>query len=222
MPLQPDSRIRHTTMPARSARLPALAVTAGLHAALVFALLSHAPTRQSLAEIAPIMVSMIRPQAAEAPRAQPRPDTPAPAKQTVHNADPKPQPLPAPAAAGPAPAAIQAPPPMATPAAQEPAARTAPAAVTPPQFNADYLNNPAPRYPALSIRLREEGTVMLRVQVDEQGLPARVELRSSSGFERLDGVAQETVRRWKFVPARRGDQPVTAWVLVPISFNIRS
>jgi len=30
------------------------------------------------------------------------------------------------------------------------------------------------------------------------------------------------VRQWKFVPARRGDTPVGAWVLVPISFTLRS
>jgi protein TonB len=52
-------------------------------------------------------------------------------------------------------------------------------------------------------------------------MPARVELRSSSGHDRLDAVALETVRRWKFVPARRGDQAVSAWVLVPISFSLR-
>jgi protein TonB len=94
--------------------------------------------------------------------------------------------------------------------------------VVPPQFNADYLNNPAPQYPALSRRLGEEGRVVLRVLVDERGLPARVELRSSSGHERLDAVALNTVRRWKFAPARRGDQAVSAWVLVPISFSLRS
>jgi protein TonB len=68
----------------------------------------------------------------------------------------------------------------------------------------------------------EEGKVVLRVFVNEEGLPAKVELRTPSGFSRLDSVALETVRQWKFVPARRGDQAVAAWVLVPISFSLRS
>ena len=68
----------------------------------------------------------------------------------------------------------------------------------------------------------EEGRVILRVLVNERGLPDDVQLRTSSGFSRLDSVALETVRQWKFVPARRGDTPVSAWVLVPISFSLRS
>jgi protein TonB len=70
--------------------------------------------------------------------------------------------------------------------------------------------------------LHEEGRVLLRVLVDAKGLPERVELRSSSGHERLDRVALDTVRQWKFVPARRGEEAVSAWVIVPISFSLRS
>jgi hypothetical protein len=34
-----------------------------------------------------------------------------------------------------------------------------------PNFNAAYLNNPAPNYPSISRRLGEQGLVLLRVQV---------------------------------------------------------
>jgi protein TonB len=68
----------------------------------------------------------------------------------------------------------------------------------------------------------EEGKVVLRVYVNERGLAGDVQVRTSSGSERLDATAQDTVRRWKFVPARRGESPVGAWVLVPISFSLRS
>jgi protein TonB len=70
--------------------------------------------------------------------------------------------------------------------------------------------------------LGEQGKVLLRVHVDEQGMPTSVVVRTSSGFERLDNVALETVRRWKFVPAKRGNDPVSAFVIVPIVFNLRS
>ncbi|HQV09399.1 MAG TPA: energy transducer TonB, partial [Thauera sp.] len=95
------------------------------------------------------------------------------------------------------------------------------AAVTAARFDAAYLNNPRPAYPMLSRRLREEGQVMLRVLVSPEGQPARVELRTSSGSERLDRAAQEAVARWRFVPARRGDVAVEAWVLVPIVFKLQ-
>ena len=96
-----------------------------------------------------------------------------------------------------------------------------PAPVIPPRFNADYLQNPAPPYPPLARRMGEQGRVVLRVLVNTEGAAERVDLRQSSGSPRLDESALETVKRWKFVPARQGDQPVSAWVLVPISFSLQ-
>jgi len=98
----------------------------------------------------------------------------------------------------------------------------APAPVIPPRFDADYLDNPAPAYPALSRRVGEHGRVLLRVYVQPDGAAAQVEVRESSGYERLDKAARDTVQRWRFVPAKQGDRGVAAWVLVPISFSIRS
>jgi periplasmic protein TonB len=95
-----------------------------------------------------------------------------------------------------------------------------PPAPTQPRFDADYLNNPAPRYPALSRRLREEGVVMLRVYVLPNGLPDTVELKRSSGSARLDESALMAVRQWRFLPARSGDIAVAAWVVVPIAFSL--
>lgn len=91
----------------------------------------------------------------------------------------------------------------------------------PPGFNADYLENPAPAYPGLSRKFREEGTVMLRVYVDIAGHPEQVLLHETSGFPRLDERARETVLRWKFVPARQSGQPVAAWVIVPVQFSLK-
>ncbi len=204
-----------------SARLPGLAIAVAVHAAVVAALLSYAPVRQTLAEIAPIMVSLVQPQPIEPPKELPKPQPVV--KHPVRKPDPKPQALLTVSEPAPVPSAIVAPPPP-PPQPVEPigAPPAPPAPVVPPQFNADYLNNPAPRYPALSRRLGEQGRVLLRVFVDDRGLPARVELRTSSGHDRLDSVALETVRQWKFVPARRGDQAISAWVIVPISFSLRS
>ena len=41
----------------------------------------------------------------------------------------------------------------------------------------------------------EQGRVVLRVRVDAQGLPIDVQLHASSGSERLDASALQTVRR---------------------------
>jgi protein TonB len=94
--------------------------------------------------------------------------------------------------------------------------------ITPPIFDAGYLSNPPPAYPALSRRLREQGRVVLRVHVTAAGAVDEAQVRTSSGHARLDDSALETVKRWKFVPAKRGPEPMAAWVLVPISFGLDS
>jgi protein TonB len=96
----------------------------------------------------------------------------------------------------------------------------APEAITAPRFDADYLDNPKPVYPATSRRLGEQGKVLLRVLVSAAGLAEKVELKTSSSFTRLDQAAQEAVSRWRFVPARRGEQPIAAWVQVPLTFQL--
>jgi protein TonB len=92
-------------------------------------------------------------------------------------------------------------------------------ALTAARFDADYLHNPAPAYPAQSRRLKEEGTVLLLVRVSVEGAALSVEIRNSSGFERLDEAGLQAVRQWRFVPAKRGNENVAASVLVPIQFK---
>lgn len=117
-------------------------------------------------------------------------------------------------------ATVQERPAMATEASA--AAAPAPTEITQARFDANYLKNPAPAYPVMSRRLGEEGRVVLRVFVSAEGRPEQIELKNSSGFPRLDQAAEEAVRRWKFAPARRGDEAVATWVAVPIVFNLRS
>ncbi|MGH8556458.1 MAG: energy transducer TonB [Methylococcales bacterium] len=89
-----------------------------------------------------------------------------------------------------------------------------------PSFNAAYLHNPAPRYPAISRRLGEQGVVLLSVTVTAGGAAASVAIQSSSGWSRLDQAALNCVKNWRFVAARRSDQAVNAAVIVPVRFSI--
>jgi protein TonB len=155
--------------------------------------------------------------------APPRPEVVPPKPRPVDKR-PQPQPTPAPvplAVAAEAPAAAAAPTPVAVAPAPTFSPPAPPAAPTVPRFDADYLDNPKPHYPPLSRRLGEQGRVVLRVQVDAAGAATEVQLHASSGYERLDAAALATVRRWKFVPARRGSEPVAAGVLVPIVFSLK-
>jgi len=92
--------------------------------------------------------------------------------------------------------------------------------MTKPLFDAAYLNNPAPEYPAPAKRRNMEGTVMLDVAVSTAGTAHQVRIAESSGFSLLDESAKHAVSRWKFVPAKRGGEIVEARVMVPIEFRL--
>jgi periplasmic protein TonB len=145
--------------------------------------------------------------------------TPAPVMAPPPAREPAPVVAAAPAEALPAPTApmpavrADAVPAAAAPRAEEPTS-------TPPNANAAYLRNPAPRYPLLARRNGEQGTVLLRVLVTRDGAPANVSVDRTSGFSQLDQAALETVKTWRFAPARRGQQAVEAWVLVPVVFRL--
>jgi protein TonB len=98
------------------------------------------------------------------------------------------------------------------------AASPAPARIELPSSSADYLNNPRPAYPPLSKRLGEEGKVVLRVLIEADGSASKAEIRSSSGYDRLDQAALQTVLRWRYLPGKRGGVAEAMWFNVPINF----
>ena len=75
-------------------------------------------------------------------------------------------------------------------------------------------------YPPVARRRGEAGTVRLRVAVSAEGLPDAVSLQLGSGSHWLDRAAQEAVRRWRFVPARRDGTAVASTIIVPIVFRL--
>jgi protein TonB len=91
----------------------------------------------------------------------------------------------------------------------------------PVNYNADYLRNPAPAYPVLSRRLGQSGKVLLHVFVNDDGRPEKVEIKKSSGYQRLDQSALDAVRQWRFVPAREGSHAIASWVTIPIIFKLQ-
>ena len=114
--------------------------------------------------------------------------------------------------------AVEAP----TPATPEIAAPTTEPSSTAPIFNAAYLQNPQPSYPLSARRRGIEGKVLLRAEVRPDGVSNRVEVKKSSGWDMLDQAALQAVQNWRFVPARKGEQAVTAWVEIPISFQLEN
>ena len=87
-----------------------------------------------------------------------------------------------------------------------------------PSSEAHGLNNPKPTYPRASRRLNEQGQVVIRVFVANDGSPQQGEIKTSSGFDRLDQEALRTVMRWRFVPGQRLGIPESMWFNLPINF----
>ncbi len=191
-----------------------------LHALLIGVLLSYAPARKALRSATPVVVSLIAAPVADQPVAPPKP---MPMRQTNKLTPQQRIPVPEPTAIAPIPTPFQtlAPEPANAPPEVPPApAPEAPLPIDPPSFTASYLDNPAPDYPPLARRSGEQGRVILRVRVSADGRADAVELRTSSGSRHLDQTAIDTVKRWRFVPARQGGLSVAAWVLVPIAFSL--
>ena len=216
------------------ARVPVVASIVGLHVALVAALWFARPWVVGPVPPSRIEVALI------APPERARPTPPPPPKVRHSPVPPRPQqvapiesaiatPLPivaiVPPTLAPLPSTslittIEAPVVPVAPRTRAAIAPPLPMETVPPRFDASYLDNPAPRYPASAKRAGEEGRVMLRVLVSADGGAQSVEIAQTSGFDRLDAAAVDAVRRWRFVPARRGDAAVAAHVNVPVAFSL--
>jgi protein TonB len=79
----------------------------------------------------------------------------------------------------------------------------------------------APNYPALSRRLGETGTTVLRVELDERGQVNAAQVATGSGFARLDEAALAAVKSWRCNPAQRNGQAVRAVALQPFKFLLQ-
>lgn len=237
--LAPAGANRHPALPfPMDRRLLIVIAVVGFHLfglwALQAGLLRRAVELVIPVQVLAELIEPPQPVIAPAPPAPPA-STPAPPKPVPRQPPPpkqatpqRPQPLAA-VAAEPAPRAsnvsipqpITTAPPVAEVAAPAPLAPPAPPAppqVDLPSSSADYLNNPSPPYPPLSKRLNEQGRVVVRVRIEADGTASQAEVRSSSGFERLDQAALQTVKRWRYLPGKRGGVAEAMWFNVPINF----
>lgn len=206
---------------------PYLLLAIALHAAVLFY-----PLRMvsgMLKATPPLSATLKMEQAAPAPVVEPakvlpspppvastsRRERPVPKPRTVIAMTPE-QAAPSAVFTAPAPTVSQPPAAPVTPVVTNPA----PATFSPPRFEAAYLHNPRPNYPAVSRRLGEEGKVLLRVLVSPDGRATAVDLEKSSNFERLDEAARQAVAQWRFVPAKRGDETVEATIIIPLVFRL--
>jgi protein TonB len=83
-------------------------------------------------------------------------------------------------------------------------------------------DNPKPVYPRSAREFGWEGTVVLKVDVLENGTPGAVLVHKTCGHEVLDDAALSAVQKWKFAPAMDGAFPVRSVVYLPVQFDLRA
>ena len=84
----------------------------------------------------------------------------------------------------------------------------------------EYIRPPDRTYPMMSRRQGEQGKVMIRALVDEQGHVVNATIQQSSGKPRLDEAAKKAVLDALFKPYREDGKPIQVYVVVPIVYKI--
>jgi protein TonB len=105
----------------------------------------------------------------------------------------------------------------ATPA---PAAAPAQRAAPPVTRAVALLERPAASYPPEAYRAREEGRVLVNVQVNASGSVTGATIAERSGSQILDRAALEQVRQWKFSPALENGKPIASSIEVPVAYSL--
>ncbi len=196
----------------------ATALTLALHASAFLMIMApvlapHAAER--ITDDAAI-VNIIDPPPQELKPPPPAPEPPQKPRPQVMHRTPQPDPLPPVA-----PVVTSEPSPM----SQVPVLPTPPTTDQPridvgPSAKVSYREKYRPQYPLQAIRMRQEGTVQLKILVGTDGNPLQIRVAHSSGYRSLDMAAIAAARQWKFNPARQDGIARQGWVIIPVEFGL--
>jgi TonB family protein len=89
--------------------------------------------------------------------------------------------------------------------------------VKPPRLT----NNRDPEYSEQARKLGYEGTCVLTLMVDADGMPQKIKMTHPLGLG-LDDEAIKAVRQWRFTPATKDGAPVAVQINVEVSFHLYS
>lgn len=65
-----------------------------------------------------------------------------------------------------------------------------------------------------------EGETLLRLFVNGEGQVDSTRVERTSGYPAFDSAAVDGARDLRFEPARRGEEVIGAWVLLPVQFEL--
>ncbi|MBV9768773.1 MAG: energy transducer TonB [Bryobacterales bacterium] len=76
-----------------------------------------------------------------------------------------------------------------------------------------------PEYTKQALKAKIEGMVVLHAIIGVDGVPSNITI--DKGLQKgLDQKAVECLKKWRFSPALRGDDPVPAKVIVEVDFRL--
>ena len=90
-----------------------------------------------------------------------------------------------------------------------------------PESAVRYRIQPKMEYPSAAREFGESGVVVLRIHVDENGVPVDVSVKSSSGYARLDKYAAEQERKARFFPHLVNGVPQPWWRDKTVTFALQ-
>jgi protein TonB len=82
------------------------------------------------------------------------------------------------------------------------------------------LQRPPPKYPPVAQRRGIEGSVTVRIRIDETGRVVDAVVVASEPRGMFDAAALQTARRYRFAPAREGGKAVASTLQQTIRFEV--
>lgn len=86
------------------------------------------------------------------------------------------------------------------------------------------LSKVEPVYPYAAKNAGQEGTVILKIEIMENGRPGDIVVYRSSGYDSLDNSAVAAVRKWRFTPGKDQDsgRTIKCTTRLPIIFQLQT
>ena len=102
------------------------------------------------------------------------------------------------------------------------AASSAPAGLVelgPDDTPAKHISGRAPSYPPMARKLKQQGRVTIEFVVTEEGVPNELVVIESAGAI-LDKAVLDSLRKWRYEPAKRNNEPVRVKIRVRQHFKL--
>ena len=93
-----------------------------------------------------------------------------------------------------------------------------------PTEDISYRNMFAPKYPEEALKARHAAKVVMKVLVDEKGIPQTADFESSDppeGKDYFTASSAQAILQWRFNPATRAGKPEPGYIFVPITYSLK-